>query len=320
MTAQAAKRTDFYAELALAGFTYFHTSVLSCLFEAAMETGQLAEGDPTVHLSLYDIQRVTGFSNSQVQRTIAGLVKLGCLARDQLVKKSGQIARTLLLPKGLRLMGYDDAGVPKRDIPAEVSTLLIGEDIAVIKAVTDAWAETAPCPTSIEPLFRGGGYRLEQLRLLFDERTVARHERVLEAIQVEDARREADERGEYTLTLPNGNDVTLSRDAFREAAGDLGSTRADLRFTRDTVERLAAIAPEMVTPKTLPRLVADIAFSRANGFVRTRDAADAMRILASCVQRSTWSKPQKMGQHWYSAAAAALSLRNLSTGSSKAQH
>lgn len=280
--------------------------VLGFLVGALEETQMIAEGDLTVRYSRYEIQSALGLTESQVKTALGGLVAAGCIDRDQPTKKDGVTARTLLLPKALRLMGCTTADVPKNDVPSYVSGLLIGEDLAVIKAVTDAWAETAPCPVSIESLYRGGSHKLEQLQMVLAERHVAHQEKILEAVEAQDARRAADERGEHELTLPDGVKVVLSRDRFKEAAGGGLANLSDMRFNRDAIERLIEIAPKMVTLKTLPRLLADIAYSRTNGFVRTKDATQAIRILASCIQRPTWSKPRKMSNHWYTAASAAV--------------
>ena len=308
MTAEATwtTRTNYLFNLVQSGLTLQHALVLSYLVEAVEETGMLAEGDITVGLSRYDIQERTGLSSCQVQRALAALVAAECIVRDQPVKKSGMTARTLLTAKALRLMASESADVLKHDVPADVAALLIGEEIDCIRAVSDAWAAASPYPAEIEDRFRGGTHKLSQIRALLFERHAARQEAILGAVEATDARRAADEKGEHTLTLPDATTVTLSRDHFRKAAGDNLAKLVDMRFVRDTLERLVEKCPRLVTRRSLPRLVADIAYSRVSGFVMAKDAAHAIRILTACIQKATWTKPRSMDNRWYTAGEAAI--------------
>jgi hypothetical protein len=69
---------------------------------------------------------------------------------------------------------------------------------------------------------------------------------------------------------------------------------------------LAIRQPEMVRAETLPRLVAEVAYSRSAGFVFRHDAAAAIKVLASCIARPTWSRPRMIDSRWYQLACSSV--------------
>lgn len=305
--AEITRKTDFLRDLARAGLSLPQALVLAHLVEAVDVSGLLNEGELTIQLSRYDIASRTGLSPSQVQRALVTLVDAGLIVRKQLQKKDGEVAMTMLLPAALRLMSSSGTDVPLTDsIPLHVASLLIGQPRELVAAVCASWRDLTPFPAHIESIYRGTAEGLATLRTIMVERLAKQTEAVAAAVQASERQAAAEDRGEYTLDLPSGETVTLSRTRFVNASSDYLGKCVDMRFVRDALAQVARRAPALVTRASLPRLIADIAFSRTAGFVFSRDAADAVRILASCITRPGWSKPKRMDTAWYDTAACAI--------------
>lgn len=297
---------DWSIGLYKAGLRDRHIHVLGTLVEVLDVTGGLAEGETTVQMSRYEIAQRTSLSTQQVQRALTDLVEAGYIVRAQLTKKDGEISRTLLTSKAVEAMGLKGGANLEGSAPPELVALLIGESKAVIDAVIQCWNEGTLASPAMGGEFRGGAKAWAQIEFLLAARMEAHQTAVGEAQAALQEAREAEQRGEYVLSLPDGASVALVASPFRDATNTPAQRSVDIRFVRDTLSHLAARHPAMVTRERLPALVAEIAFSRSAGFVFRHDAGAAVRILASCVSRPTWSRPRGIDKAWYTLAARAL--------------
>jgi DNA-binding transcriptional ArsR family regulator len=284
--------------------------VLGTLVEALLDTGLLEEGETTVRLSRREIAERTGLSVQQVQRALTSLAEQGYIARVQRVKRDGEVADTLLLPKAFEALGIamersGDVNVGA-EIPRELAELLVGESRDVVDAVVAAWSSSCPLDQRIGSRFRGGARRWAEIEFLVGARVEAKHVEMLDALERAKVTAEAEARGEYAWQLPDGTQVLLSADAYRSCGRSPAQRSVDMRFVRCVLVALASKRPDLVTRERLPGLIAEIAYSRTVGFVRRHDAAPAIRVLASCVARPTWSWPRGMGRDWLTLAEASV--------------
>lgn len=297
---------DWSVRLYKAGLRDRHIHCLAALVEVLEVTGGLAQGETTVQMSRYEIAQRTGLSAQQVQRALSDLVGRGYIVRAQLAKKDGEISRTLLTRKAVEAMGLKGGANLEGSAPPELVALLIGEAKPVIDAIIESWNQGSLAAPGVGSLFRGGAKAWQQIEFLLAARMEAHQKAVGEAQAALQAAQEAEVRGEHVLTLPSGETVTLAAAPFREQGSTPAQRCVDVRFVRDALQHLAARHPAMVTRKALPRLVAEIAFSRSAGFVFRHDAGAAVRIVAACVARPTWSRPRGMEKGWYSLAERAV--------------
>ena len=289
-----------------AGLRDVHIHVLGSLIESLEATGGLAEGETTVQLSRWELAQRTGLSTQQVQRALSHLVTQGYIVRNQLTKKDGEVSRTLLTAKAVELMGLEGGANLSGSAPPELVTLLIGEARSVIDAVITAWNESTLPSEALIRAFRGGPKAWAQVEFLLTARMDAYLHAISDAQVAADAAGAAESRGEYPLTLPNGEVFELATAPFR-TSGDTPALRSvDMRFVRDTLTLLAIRQPDLVRAETLPRLVAEVAYSRAAGFVFRHDAAVAVKVLASCISKPNWSRPRKIDNRWYQIACNAV--------------
>jgi len=288
------------------GLRDIHIHVLGSLIEALEVTGGLAEGETTVQLSRWELAQRTGLSIQQVQRALSQLVGQGFIVRNQLTKKDGEVSRTLLTAKAVEAMGLQGGANLSGSAPPELVTLLIGESRSVIDAIVAAWNEsTLPSEALIGGL-RGGPKARAQIEFLLNARLDAHLQALNDAQEVVEAADAAESRGEYLLSLPNGEIVSLTATPFHASGNTPALRSVDMRFVRDTLSLLAIRQPEMVSAETLPRLVAEVAYSRSAGFVFRHDAAVAIRVLASCIAKPTWSRPRKIDSRWYQLAGSSV--------------
>ena len=289
-----------------AGLRDVHIHVLGSMIESLEATGGLADGETTVQLSRWELAQRTGLSTQQVQRALSHLVSQGYIVRNQVTKKDGEVSRTLLTAKAVEAMGLEGGADLSGSAPPELVALLIGETRPVIDAVVSAWNDsTLPSDTLINA-FRGGPKAWAQVEFLLTARMDAYLHACSDAQVAAEAAGAAESRGEHLLTLPNG-DVYELRTAPFQTSGDTPALRSvDMRFVRDTLTLLAIRQPELVRAEALPRLVAEIAYSRSAGFVFRHDAAAAIKVLASCSARPTWSRPRNIDTRWYQLASSAV--------------
>lgn len=289
-----------------AGLRDIHIHVLGSLIESLEATGGLADGETTVQLSRWELAQRTGLSTHQVQRALSHLVLQGYIVRNQLTKKDGEIARTLLTAKAVEAMGLEGGAVLSGSAPPELVRFLIGENRQIIDGVITAWNEGTLPDTALSQDFRGGPRAWTQIEFLLAARIDTRLKALSDAQEAVEAAHAAEVNGEFPLSLPTGETVVLAAAPFRTPSNTPSLRSVDMRFVRDTVSLLANRHPTMVNVDALPRLVAEIAYSRSAGFVFRHDAAVAIKVLASCISRPTWSRPRKMDSQWYRLAQTSV--------------
>lgn len=288
------------------GLRDIHIHVLGALIESLEATGGLEEGETTVQLSRWEISQRTGLSTQQVQRALGHLVAEGYIVRHQAVKKDGEVSRTMLTAKAVRAMGMEGGADLTGNAPPELIALLVGEARSVVQGVVTAWNGSTMPDTSIRDAFRGGPSAWTQIEFLLTSRIEAFLQSISQAHEAAEAASLAEARGDYELSLPTGETCVLRSEPFRSSKESPALRCVDMRFVRDTLSHLAIRSPGLLTFETLPRLVAEIAYSRSAGFVNRHDAAVAIRVLTSCITRPNWSRPRKMDTRWYRLARAAV--------------
>jgi len=297
---------DWSINLFKAGLRDRHIHVLGALIEVLDVAGGLEDGETTVQMSRYEIAQRTGLSPGQVQRALSDLVGAGYIVRAQLEKKDGEISRTLLTAKAVEAMGLKGGANLEGGAPPELVALLIGESKDVVDTVIHCWNEGFLASSAASGLFRAGAKAWAQIEFLLAARMEAHQEALGTAQAALQEAQDAERRGEYVVTLPDGDCVTLVATPFQDTKNTPAQRSVDLRFVRDTLSHLAIRHPAMVTRANLPGLVAEIAFSRSAGFVFRHDAGAAVRILTACVSKPTWSRPRGMEKAWYALADRAL--------------
>jgi len=298
---------DWSIGLYKAGLRDRHIHVLGALVEVLEVTGGLAAGETTVQMSRWEISKRTSLSTQQVQRVLTDLVTSGYLVRAQAAKKDGEISRTLLTAKAVQAMGLKGGADISGSAPPELAALLIGEAKPVVEAVIHCWNEGRLTPATTGSEFRSGAKAWAQVDFLLTSRMEAHQAALNQAQTAVSEEQDAAKRGEYLLSLPDGSSVTLGAAPFRATTNSSAQRSVCMKFVRDTLALLAIHHPKLVVRESLPRLVAEISFSRSAGFVFRHDAAAALRILASCVARPHWSRPKGMEMSWYTLAGSALS-------------
>jgi hypothetical protein len=169
--------------------------VLGALMEGLVATGAEDDSETTVQVSRWEIARRTKLSPQQVQRALATLVEAGFIARLQLGKRDGGVARTLLTRKAFVAMGIDGGVQIDDGTPGELATLLIGEVKEVADAVTTAWRTSSPIPIGIGSLYRGGTRRWAQIEFLLEARVEEQVATLLKAIDKAERAAEPEARG-----------------------------------------------------------------------------------------------------------------------------
>lgn len=288
------------------GLRDIHIHVLGALIESLEVTGGLEEGETTVQLSRWELSQRTGLSTQQVQRALGHLVAEGFIVRHQAVKRDGEVSRTMLTAKALRAMGMEGGADLTGSAPPELIALLVGEPRTVVQGVVSAWNDSTMPDTSIRDAYRGGPSAWTQIEFLLTSRIEAFLQSISKAQEAAEAASLAEARGDYELALPTGETCLLRSEPFRSAGDNPALRCVDMRFVRDTLSHLAIRSPGMVTVETLPRLVAEIAYSRSAGFVHRHDAAAAIKVLSSCIARPSWSRPRKIDTRWYRLAQTAI--------------
>nr|WP_281719827.1 helix-turn-helix domain-containing protein [Nitrosomonas nitrosa] len=289
-----------------AGLRDVHIHVLGSLIEALEVTGGLADGETTVQLSRWELAQRTGLSTQQVQRALSHLVTAGYIVRNQLTKKDGEVSRTLLTARAVEAMGLEGGADLSGSAPPELVNFLIGEVRPVIDAVVTAWNNHTLPNEGVVAAFRGGPRAWAQVEFLLTARMEEHLHALSDAQVAAEAAHEAESRGEYLLSLPDGQVVGLTAAPFHTSGNTPALRSVDMRFVRDTLSLLAIRQPGMVREETLPRLVAEVAYSRSAGFVYRHDAAAAIKVLASCIARPGWSRPRKIDSRWYDLACGAV--------------
>lgn len=292
------------------------SSIASAIvFFALVQNTPLEEGESSTALSSFELASLTGMTSSAVQRALNNLRAAGLIARHQHIKQKGCVSLTLITPKGIDILSPSVYGVDGSPLPASVLAELVGEPLAVTQACARAWAEgTLPSSADLTD-FRGGSSAYARLMAQLRANVEARTQAVEEAIAEAEAEETAAAQGRVTIPLSDGATLELDSAKFAEV-----SPRAvDLAFVRDVLFRVMARGRRL-TPDLAIRLAGEICYSRAAGFVRDHTWDSGVAVLASCVTRSTWSRPRSITPAWYASVAQCSNVRNLSTGSSEAVH
>lgn len=289
------------------GLTHNEVLVLAALVEIAA----LVPGEPLAAISRYELaDRIESITWSQAQRLLTKLTKKGLIARRQNAKLSGEVAVTVVSDAAFKLFDMDGgARIGQTGLPAEFSELIIGESEAFIAALLEAYESGQMLPMGTCSDFRGGSRRLAQIEfLLAGQMEALRMAAMIAAAELE-AEAEAADRGLHVLTLSNGESVHFDQRAFQEVSEgeEIALRGANLEFAKDVIERIDLRSPGKLTAKIVPRLAAEILFSRQKGFVWRHDYADACRVLASVISRGGWNTPSKMPGAWYSIINKAVS-------------
>lgn len=281
---------------------------------AFVEVAVLDVSDARVKISCWEVAKRTKLHLTAVKRSIAKLIQLQLLARRQDVKAAGETAWTQVSRAACALMGVD-GGAMIAGLPPELQSALAGELVSVCRDVAQAWKACEPMPVSVESAWLSGVGRLDRVRSMLCTRSHLASEKVLEAHQARVDQLAEEGKGVVRISCPGGSQVVV--DALK--LDSMVSCPADVGFGRDVLHELAVRHPELVTPTSVPRLLAEILYSRSVGFLSGREYTPAVRILASCIggEKKPWGRPRGMWPEWYDASTFACAV---STGGSVLVH
>lgn len=294
-----------------AGLKDHDVLVLGCYVEVAC----LDPDSASVLLSCFEVAKRTGLSLATTKRATSKLMQSGLMVRRQDVRQSGVIAWTQVTKAACALFGVGGGATHADGLPSEVKVALASESVTVCTAVSRAWEACEGLPADAENLWRGGARRLELVRSYLAARAVeALEQAVATAEHREQAVHEAAQ-GLVRIPCPNGEEVVVDVNRFDASV----SCPADVGFARDVLIELGLRKPDLVTPTSVPKLLAEVLYSRSVGFVAGREYTPAVRILVSCItsQERPWSRPRGIWDVWYGASHAACQV---STGGSEVRH
>ncbi|MCC6506585.1 MAG: winged helix-turn-helix domain-containing protein [Aquimonas sp.] len=284
-----------------AGFKDTHIVVLGALLDSLQRYDGIAQGVFVARISRHDIAHITGLTPSQVQRALSHLCDERLIWRAQDAKVSGEVSWTLLSARALRWFGLR-GGLEITTLPSHAFLhALINEHVSVAQELLSCWDGCVMPSPALASRFAGGGKRW----LIIE---AALSDRIAEVVPVQAATDAALGHAAVRVSL-NDRVVGISESALRahgDRVGDAALKTVDAAFIGATLSYLSARRPEAITDASLPRLVAEIAFSRHVGFVSRHNHADGARVLASCIGRGGWKMPRKMPQSWYAAASSAV--------------
>lgn len=294
-----------------AGLNLSDAQVLVAYVEVACLDPDLA----AVKMSAYEVSVRAGLSLPAVKRAIAKLMALGLLVRRQDIKMAGVMAWTQVTKTACALVGVRGGADLSPTLPSEVRIALAGECTAVCKAVSNAWDACESLPNAVDGQWRGGAIRLESVRSYLSVRSLQAMEACHAASQARAVDPLDQRNGMVRIACPGGAEVRV--DASHLHAGT--PCASDLGFAKDVLLEVAVRQPDLVTPTSIPRLLAEILYSRAVGFLQGREYTPAVRILASSITSSkqAWGRPRGIRDQWYMAAQSAC---RFSTGSSISVH
>ena len=294
-----------------AGLKDHDVLVLGCYVEVAC----LDPDSASVLLSCVEVSRRTGLSLATTKRATSKLMQSGLLVRRQDVRQSGVIAWTQVTKAACTLFGVGGGASHADGLPSDVKVAMASESVTVCSAVSRAWKACEGFPVDAENLWRGGARRLELVRSYLAARSVeALEQAVATAEHREQAAQEA-AHGLVRIPCPQGEEVVIDVKRLDACA----PCPADVEFARDVLIELGLRKPDLVTPTSVPRLLAEVLYSRAVGFVAGREYTPAVRVLVSCIssQDRPWGRPRGIWDVWYGASQAAC---RLSTGGSEMRH
>ena len=284
-----------------AGFKDTHIVVLGALLDSLQRFDGIAQGVFVAKISRHEIARGTGLTPSQVQRALSYLCEQRLIWRAQDSKVSGEVAWTILSARALRWFGLK-GGLEMATLPSPAFLhALIFEHVTVAQDLLSCWDSCVMPSSALASRFAGGGQRWSAIESALSDR-------IAEVVPVQVAADAALGYAEARVALAD-RVVGISESTLRShgsVVGDSALKTVDASFIATTLGFLASRRPEVINDTTLPRLVAEIAFSRHVGFVATHNHTDGARIVASCIARGGWRTPRKMPKCWYDAASTAV--------------
>ena len=249
-------------------------------------------GEVSLSLTIRDLGRRAGLSQSQAKRVLSDLHDRGFIVRHQPEKVAGCEAITTLLPLAFEALGYSIGDFTHTDLDVElpwpVRKALCGQAANVVLEICSAWLEGR----AVEPWAR------EEYRGEWSDELAASLQRRAATLQME--AEEAAAAGDTISTA--GGAILVDGEAF--SALNPGSVPWD--FIKDVVAEIAWRAPDKVTPETLPALIAEAAYSRQHApFCRDLPWKEAVWRLGGVMARPGWGRPRRIWEEWYVAARQA---------------
>jgi len=298
--------------MATSGLRLEHVAVLSFLSEHAEEGEGL---QPTCCLPLWDIANQLSLSIDQVKRAVRALTAAGAIARRQAVKIKGEAALTVLTERAVAwLQGRAGRATLPGHLPRALRDLLTFCSPEFVGHVAQAWDRYELLPEAATPPSGLTESDYASIRRALAERIAERAELLAEATAAQAADDALAEEGKVQIRCADGY-VVVDRAPFAAQKGALAAV--DLRFVRDVLHRVAERAPGLVTVDAVPKLVAEVAYSRVIGYVSRHDAERAQRALVATMARGTWSRPKGIKPGFYAASTAAV---RISTGVRETLH
>lgn len=261
------------------------------------------EGRAVASLAQWEICKALKLSKDQAKGSFTRLEGAGALARRQENKEKGEVAMTEICQLGLDVLGMTDAlGMPA-DMPRDLRRLLTGRTSAFSLAVIEAWKAKTPLAQGAREAWSGLDRDLQAIEDMLRIRAIDEASAVIEALHAQAQTDLEESQGVYTFETSDGL-VQFDQKAFQAEKEAVAGV--DLAFARNVTNRLLKLRPEMVTKRSITKLVAEIGYSRLLGFVSRHDAASAERVLAATVARGGWSTPKGIRPKFYEVAQHAL--------------
>ena len=269
------------------------------------EQAQPCEGELAVtDKAVWELAEATGTSEDQIKRNLRALVDSGLIVRKQVAKTKGETALTVLTDLGRELLcgrGAGEGSIPST-MPRDLRELLVLQSGAFVRAVAKAWRDYEPLPEEERLNCLDQGKAFEKISVMLRDRMMEAAEVLATAHAEERQDRELVEQGIVEFECADGT-VQIDGAVLKRKHGAIASV--DLLFVRDTLRRVAERAPGFVTVKRLPKLVAEIGYSRTVGFVARHDAEHASRVLVKTMARGSWSRPKGIRDDFYLVTASA---------------
>lgn len=266
-------------------------------------------GEVTSVSTVGELSAKCGLSYDAVTRNLTKLREKGMIARKQMVKRAGESAYTTVLPAafaalGLPAPGSEAAGVCATSLPDELRELMCGQSWDVVEAVRKAWHEGVRLPTGVLSEIRGGPAGADRIDRILSQRELQAMD-VMERAITEAATLEEVRAAGMDIVKTADGDVMVDVRSF-EAACPVTSVR--WTWVKDVLRELNDRDARLVTRDNLRDRIAEAAYARVSlPFVKDKAWKDGVRVLAKQMQTS-WSKPRKIWDSWYTAADLAVAV------------
>jgi hypothetical protein len=257
----------------------------------------------SVLLMLHELARESGLSQHQVKRAIAELTNAGLIVRRQDAKRAGVEAITTILPAAFPAVGLraptealqEAAG---ETLPRDLFTLLCGQPASTADRITSAWLQGSRINRDEISEGRGGDSWAESVELLLERRAQSLAQAAATAAEQVQAREEAEAAG-YALVETENGTVPIDVKAFESTC----PSQVPWAFIHDVIREIQFRDRGLVTMETLPRLIAEAAYSRSySPFCRGLGWQRGVWALGGQMAKSTWGRPRKIWDDWYRVA------------------